>query len=344
VTEQAIDVSREPADGTGTEPSGPAVSQRRSLTRVPTRSLRRGYSPRSAGEIEEHTRLLAEADRPLPPILVHRPTMRVIDGMHRLHAAVLQGEESVSVEFFDGDEAEAFVAAVRANVTHGLPLTLSDRKAAVERLIVLYPDRSDRWISGVAQLSSATVGAIRARVAPERSPTPARIGRDGRTRPLSSADARAAASEIINERPDASLREVASITGLSPATVHDVRARMRRGDDPVPKRERDNLNERRNAPARRRVVQHVTKHEEPRDRETLLQILDRDPALRFSEAGRLLLRWIAARTRGIHDWRGLVDAIPPHCAYIVAELANVCAGEWSEFGDALNRRLNEIAE
>jgi hypothetical protein len=35
----------------------------------------------------------------LPPILVHRATNRIIDGMHRLEAAKLRGDETISVRF-----------------------------------------------------------------------------------------------------------------------------------------------------------------------------------------------------------------------------------------------------
>ncbi|MFC7729983.1 hypothetical protein [Actinomadura keratinilytica] len=69
----------------------------------------------------------------LPPILVHRRTMRVVDGMHRLRAARLQGRCEIGVRFVDGPDADVFVAAVRANIGHGLPLSLADREAAAAR-------------------------------------------------------------------------------------------------------------------------------------------------------------------------------------------------------------------
>jgi hypothetical protein len=314
------------------------------VERVPIAALLRGQSPRSAGEVTEHTRLLAESAGVLPPILVHRPSMRVIDGMHRLGAAKLRGEETVSVEFFDGDEAEAFVLAVKANITHGLPLTGYDREAAVTRLLELYPQRSDRWIAGVAGLGPGMVAAIRSRVFVEDAATAARIGRDGKVRPLNSAGARRVASQVIAERPEASLREVARLAGLSPATVRDVRDRMRRGDDPVPPRERDRGRGRHSDPVgAARVNSGAGRRNEPRDTQTLLQILNRDPALRFNESGRSLLRWLAVRVRGGQDWADLVDSIPPHCAYIVAELAMKCAEEWTTFAGRLEERLRDIA-
>jgi hypothetical protein len=40
------------------------------------------------------------------------------------------GHYQNAVEFFDGDPAGAFVWGVIANVLHGLPLSLADRRAA----------------------------------------------------------------------------------------------------------------------------------------------------------------------------------------------------------------------
>ncbi|MFI5913342.1 ParB N-terminal domain-containing protein [Dactylosporangium sp. NPDC051541] len=305
--------------------------------RVPIAALARGDSPRSAGEVPEHMRLLAESMDPFPPILVHRATMRVIDGMHRLHAGMLRGDETIEVEFFDGDESEAFVAGVQANITHGLPLTRPDREMAAGRLVSMYPERSDRWIAQVAGLAPSTVANLRARVTDAADAPQSRVGRDGKVRPLNSAEARRAASAVIAERPEASLREVARLTGLSPATVRDVRQRIGRGDDPVPPREREGDGDTprlRPAPRRR-------EHRDPR---TLLRILARDPALRFNEAGRSLLHWLAGKARGPEDWQLRVDVIPAHSAYLVAELARACADEWSEFNAELEQRLNDRPE
>jgi hypothetical protein len=59
--------------------------------------------------------------------------MRVLDGMHRVRAAILRGDAVIAAVFFDGDADAGFVEAVRANISHGLPLTVADRKAAVAR-------------------------------------------------------------------------------------------------------------------------------------------------------------------------------------------------------------------
>ncbi|MEV0372122.1 hypothetical protein AB0I10_20205 [Streptomyces sp. NPDC050636] len=77
------------ADREGNQGQGPTAM-------VPIIALRPADSPRTAGESSDHVRKLAELTTPLPPIVVHRPTMRVVDGMHRVRAAVLRGEEYVA--------------------------------------------------------------------------------------------------------------------------------------------------------------------------------------------------------------------------------------------------------
>src|SRR5215468_7564465 len=63
-------------------------------------------SPRLQGIDVSHVRALAQIEDDLPPILVHRSTMQVIDGMHRLGAAQLNGRDTINVQFFEGDREE----------------------------------------------------------------------------------------------------------------------------------------------------------------------------------------------------------------------------------------------
>jgi ParB-like nuclease domain len=198
---------------------------------IPVQSVVEGDSPRLDGESIEHVDLLAASAMKLPPIVVHRETMRVIDGMHRLRAAQKRGDQCIEARFFEGTEAEAFIGAVRANIDHGLPLTLADREAAATRIIVSHSHCSDRWIATVTGLAAGTVGAIRRQCG--GGEVSARIGRDGRVRPVNGDAGRRIACDAIKRNPDASLREIARLAGISPATVRDVRDRMRRGDDPI---------------------------------------------------------------------------------------------------------------
>jgi hypothetical protein len=306
---------------------------------VPTASLKAGDTPRLGGEEPEHVKVLAEVEDCWPPILVHRQTMRVIDGMHRLRAARMRRQTMVEVVFFDGDEGEAFVAAVKANVAHGLPLTLADRRAAATRIIGSQPQRSDRWIAEVTGLAAGTVGTIRRGMNPSAPPGTARIGRDGRVRPLEMAEGRRKAQEQISSRPDASLREIARTTGVSPATVKDVRDRMRRGEDPVSRQQPNRV------PRAGHIGRPDISHDDgessgsARDLAWSLCQLANDPSVRYTESGRALLRWLQVHAYGPSLVAGLTNMVPPHCGYLIVGIAHNCAREWQELATALEQRL-----
>ncbi|MFB9359798.1 ParB/RepB/Spo0J family partition protein [Actinoplanes nipponensis] len=307
---------------------------------LPIEHLLPADSPRLQGEDLEHIRSLAEFTDELPPILVHRPTMRVIDGMHRLKAAILRGERTIEATFYDGDDAEAFVMAVKANVKHGLPLSLSDRKAAAARIVQSSPHWSDRAIAEVSGLSAKTVGAIRSDSLSEVPEVYHRIGRDGRVRPLSTVDGRRFASELITLNPESSSREIARKAGISPSTVRDVRDRLRRGEDPVPTRRRAGSHTERHT--RERKLQEYIKAEQfpsLRCRDEILQNLSRDPAIRMTEHGRAMLRWLHSESKQVEkDWGSLATRLPDHCMCLVADLACSIAEAWLEFASEMRSR------
>lgn len=311
---------------------------------VSVRLLSVGDSPRLEGENIEHIQILAESEASLPPILVHRDTMRVIDGMHRLRAAQANGVQDIEVRYFAGSEDDAFIAAVEANMAHGLPLTLADREAAAVRIIASHPQRSDRWIASVTGLAASTVGCIRRRVIPEGEQLRERTGRDGKVRPLDSADGRRAAGRAFTENPDASLRQIAKAVGISPSTARDVRERILRGDSPVPAQRRS---ARQNADDDDRqlgaAIASPRSRRPLRDRASLLDVLKKDPSLRHTESGKALLRWLIASASGPGRWQHLVEAAPAHCAYLVADLARYCAREWQDVADRLEEHLRSMA-
>jgi ParB-like chromosome segregation protein Spo0J len=279
-------------------------------------------SPRQKGENIEHTRMLAGVEAKLPPIVVHRSTMRVIDGMHRLGAARMRGDEKIEVRFFDGTEHEAFVLAVELNIAHGLPLSRADRTRAAERIIASHPTWSDRAVAAAAGLGARTVGNIRQQVQ-AGSEIKARVGRDGRVRPLDHTEGRVRASEIIKTRPDASLREIARDAGVSPSTARDVRQRIQRGEDPV-------------HPVRPAVGSPVES-----GLASMLRGLKRDPSLRLTESGRSVLRWIFSRAIRMEEWRDVSGNVPAHCTYILADVARQCAEEWLQIANDLETRVDQ---
>jgi hypothetical protein len=266
--------------------------------------------------------------------------MRVIDGMHRLQAAVQRGESTVEVDWFDGTAEDAFVEAVRANTSHGLPLTLADREAAAMRIIHTHPQHSDRGIAAITALAPSTVAAIRQRCQ-VASDTGARIGRDGRIRPLVSVDGRRAAQEVIAAHPDASLRMIAKKAGISPATARDVRERMLRGEDPIPpglsrRGSANRKQERSKAEGRARRPKGI---KTDRGRLTLLHDLCRDPSLRHTQQGRHFLQWLKNRAAPLQMQPEQLSPIPTHTLFLVAQIAHQCADEWSEFAEQLEERL-----
>ncbi|HJP78055.1 MAG TPA: ParB N-terminal domain-containing protein [Pseudonocardiaceae bacterium] len=291
-------------------------------------ALRPADSPRISGEDQTHVRTLAETDAELPPILVQRSTMRVIDGAHRVAAARLRGADTVRARFFDGDDAAAFLLAVKSNVLQGLPLTLAERKQAAKRIVTSHPQWSDRAIAAVVGLDHKTVGSVRRCLIGEIPQSVRRIGRDGRVRPVDNTEGRTKAGQLIAEFPHASIRQIAQTVGMSTATVQDVRKRVRHGADPVPARAERSRGQ--------QAVAELPRTEGGRDRATVIKALRTDPSLRFTDSGRALLRWLDACAAPA-DWDALVTALPPHAAGLVAEVAQSFATQWQQFALRLSQ-------
>jgi len=276
----------------------------------PISLLRPGFSPRLAGLDDQNVRILAEVDDPLPPLLVRRGTNQVIDGMHRLYAAKVRGERSIAVRFHDCAEADAFVLAVRANVTHGLPLSLGDRKAAAQRILRSHINWSDRRIAAVTGLSDKTVAVIRGRSRPVGDlGEDLRIGLDGRTRPVDASIRRAEVTRLVAGNPNSSLRQIAGQAGVSPETVRSVRSALADGRTREP-------------------VRMPRRNEAKREPRQCLRALAGDPALRSTDAGRQLLRILSTLTALEQDPGGLVDSVPGHSLPLFRTLALANAELW----------------
>ena len=279
-------------------------------------------SPRLSGENSEHTRRLAEVADLLPPIVVDRRTMRVIDGLHRMRAAELRGAQTIEAQLFTGDDDAAFLLAVEANVAHGLPLSLSERKAAAVRLIAMFPDRSDRSIAASAGISDKTVAGLRSSA--ENPQSNARTGVDGRRRPVDGAARRRRAARLLARQPHTPIRDVAKEAQISVATALDVRRRVTRGEDPVPPGVNRVGSGRSGSASCRRPV----RRNPGRDPHAVLQVLRTDPALRSSEIGRDLLRWLHSHAIQKAQCDELIKNAPPHCSELIADLAESYGAIW----------------
>lgn len=176
------------------------------------------------------------------------------------------------------------------------PPAFADRVAAAEGILRSDPQSSDRGVAAATGLASGTVAAIRSR---SGTPAAARIGRDGRLRPVSCADGREAAGRYLARNPTATLRAVAQAAGISVSTARDVRARRRRGENLVP--------------AGRRTGRPPTRPTPPvrtQGARAVLAVLRNDPSLRGGQTGRQFLRLLDAHA-AVDDWQRLADTLPP---------------------------------
>jgi len=310
---------------------------------VAHRVLLSADSPRIGGQDIEHVRALAEQSGPLPPILVHRSTMRVIDGMHRLRASALRGEADIAVRFFDGTTEEAFILAVRSNAKHGLPLSQVDRAAAASRILTSHPDLSDNAVAALAGISDKTVATMRSRSTAELPKSNRRRGRDGRLRPVNPVDGRRKAADYLTDHPNATIREIAEAAGIAPATAQDVRKRRDAGQDPLPRRLRSATTHASSNPPRQ--TDAPIPPQTPSDlhpvitgRQQALAALKAEPSLRLTDAGRTVLRMLDAHTVDADFYVQLADNVPTHCLPSVLEVARGCAEAWTSLVKDLEGR------
>ncbi|WP_236062146.1 ParB/RepB/Spo0J family partition protein [Actinacidiphila acididurans] len=270
--------------------------------------------------------------------------------MHRLRAAALRGDQHIEVRLVEGTAEDAFVLAVVLNAEHGLPLSRQDRTAAAQRIIESHPHWSDRRIASVTGLSPSVVGALRRQADVPMAELSLRTGRDGRSRPVDLVAGRIAASRVIAESPDASLREIAGRAGVALATARDVRNRIRLGQDPVPPKLRtagsgpeqtgadadpaeSGQHHGDDRPAGSQEPQPVRPVPPPAAAvtETVLARMRRDPSLRMSQTGRALLHLLAAHLLTDEQRQDLVAGVPAHRAADVAHVARLCADRWLQF-------------
>ncbi|HLG66245.1 MAG TPA: hypothetical protein VKV36_00070 [Acidimicrobiales bacterium] len=270
-----------------------------------------------------HVAALAEVPDRWPPILVAARTMFVLDGVHRVAAARRLGLERIAGTFFEGDDDDAFAAAVERNAAHGLPLSMAERNRAARCLLALSPGRSDRAIAEICGLDHKTVARLRATGRPggEDPRAAVRIGRDRRARPLDAAALRTRIAAVVVEAPKESLRQIARRVGASPETVRDVKARLARGDDPVP-----------------HSAQPAPLLPPPApDPLPALTSWSRDSACRSATGAAEFASWFDSGARSL-EWPRFVDAVPLSRVYPVADQARLYADAWRSFADALEHR------
>jgi ParB-like chromosome segregation protein Spo0J len=301
-------------------------------TDVNIKLLKLEMSPRIGGRDMDHAQALAFRFDDCPPILVERKTSTVIDGVHRVLAARILGRVTIPVRYFEGTHDEAFVEAVKANVTHGKPLTLAEREAAARKLLGMHGDWSNRLLGDVCGLSDKTIGRLRKTTA-EVPQLSARLGRDGRQRPIDSRPLREQIAAALRARPDANAEELAQSLSTSPSTVRDVRKRLRRGESPT-QTERsvkaDASTASRKANGDRRAVSAAVEWRS-------------DRAILALPRGAELAEWLHQTKIQATQWAVLVEEIPLGRIPQLIEEAESRSLEWARFAKALEARLRELS-
>jgi hypothetical protein len=287
--------------------------------------IRETFTPRLGPGDARYIRVLAECYDRLPPILVHRQTLSVIDGVHRLAAARLLGHSKVTVRFFDGSEADAYVEAVRSNVAHGKPLGLAERRQAARSILLLHHEWSDRKVAEICGLSHKTVGAVRKRScsAGELPQSRQRIGRDDRKRPTDPAALRLRVADLARESPAMSVRRLAARAGTSRSTVLDVRRRLERRDDLLPPRL---------SPTHPEVAVKPSADRESRS-------LGDDRACAATSDGRAFVEWFDIHRISEAEALQYLEGIPIGRVYVVADKAREQAAIWQRVAAALEARV-----
>ncbi|AKA01174.1 transcriptional regulator [Streptomyces noursei ZPM] len=282
----------------------------------------------STGTVRDVRQRLQRNENPVPP---------------RQRRAELNAAQEVEIPAtMDGGTSTAIGALDQKTATQALTRDPQLRMSEEGRLLLRlsHPEWSDRAVAAATGLAAKTVAAIRRRSATEEVPQlHTRIGRDGKARPVNSAEGRRLASTLLMEKPDASLREVAKAAGISTGTVRDVRQRLQRNENPVPPRQRRaELNAAQEVEIPATMDGGTSTAIGALDQKTATQALTRDPQLRMSEEGRLLLRLFATRVVDKQQRQRLIEWIPSRWRRTVTELAYSCSRDWYQFAKQLEVR------
>ena len=95
-----------------------------------------------------------------PPVTVI--ANRLVDGYHRVEAALRIGRTEIDAEVLPGDKTAALLAALKANATHGLYRTNADKRRALEiawnspELSVCHDHLTERKLAEMCGVSTGT--------------------------------------------------------------------------------------------------------------------------------------------------------------------------------------------
>jgi hypothetical protein len=242
---------------------------------------------------------------------------------------------------------------MKANSSHGLPLSKADRVFGANRVLTAHPDWSDRAIATITGLSAKTIASLRNQSASGAHLGGKRLGRDGKLRPVTHGEGRRRVAEYVIAHPDAPLRKVARETDVSLGTVHDVRTRLRRGSDPernghrtpaawpAARPAREVAPAATAAPARDEApLCRKTRTDPPSTWAQVAAKMASDPTIRYTEGGKKFLRWMSMHAADPQQWREFINAIPAHWFGVIAPMVDDISQEWTLFASQLKAGSN----
>jgi hypothetical protein len=124
------------------------------------------------GEDEETIERYAEAmgrGEVLPEVVAFDDgeVIRLADGKKRVLAAQRIGKRDIRVKVYPGGEREAILCAAKANITHGVASSQADKRRAVEAVLRVASDWTDREIGRQCGVDHKTVASARKRLSGE---------------------------------------------------------------------------------------------------------------------------------------------------------------------------------
>jgi hypothetical protein len=177
-----------------------------------------------------------------------------------------------------------------------------------------------------AGLSPKTVGAIRVKSSEEVPQLTTRVGRDGRVRRVDGRYHRDSSERTAQAlRPPPKAGANAPTPRTRPSSTGKPRPTLAATTDS----KAGNL-----LPVQRQPNGAA-------EASSTVSALRKDPSLRFTDSGRVLLRLLESHSLPPRIWDQLVSAVPPHCADRVAELALDYSFAWHSFASRLAEERSE---
>jgi len=104
-----------------------------------------------------------DAQFPMMETVFDGTTHWLTDGFHRYHAYKLLGIKDIEIEYVAGTLQDAQIAALKANGTHGKPLTNEDKRNKVKMALSIegFDKKSNYEIAKLCHVSQSFVAAIR---------------------------------------------------------------------------------------------------------------------------------------------------------------------------------------